>query len=346
MSSSVAEVLDDVATRLRTSFSGRVERDFPLAPLTTYRLGGPAALYVAPAGAPDVELLGRALRDAGVDPQNCPILTLGRGSNLVVSDDGIPGVVIQMSVAGSIEAAPAQAPGRTRVTASAATPLPQLANWAARRSLDGMEFAVAIPGSVGGGVRMNAGAYGREIADVLASARVFDLDALVLEERDRDALGFSYRRSNLSARELVVDADFLLTRGDEEIIRARMSSYRRHRADTQPGGAQNAGSVFKNPEGDSAGRLIEAAGLKGHKMGGVAVSELHANFFVAARGARAQDVCDLVRKVRDGVLDRFGITLEPEIRFVGRFDGDDVCVSSNDPGASAPNGSIPAEGGR
>jgi UDP-N-acetylmuramate dehydrogenase len=338
-----ADVLERVAAGLQEGFRGKVARDYPLAPLTTYRLGGPADLYVAPIGAPDVVLLGRVLKEQAVDPNEVPILTLGRGSNLVVSDEGIPGVVIRLAPAESVAAAPEGSGPRTRVTAGASTPLPQLANWAARRTLTGVEFAVAIPGSVGGGVRMNAGAYGRTIADVLASAHVFDLDALELERRDRRDLGLSYRRSDLTARHLVVDADFVLDPGDEVAIRERMSLYRRHRAETQPGGAQNAGSVFKNPDGDSAGRLIEAAGLKGATQGGVAVSELHANFFVAGRGARAQDVCNLVRHVREVVLERFGITLEPEIRFVGRFDGDDVCVSQDALAPGAPTAPSEAE---
>jgi len=187
-----------------------------------------------------------------------------------------------------------------------------------------MEFAVAIPGSVGGGLRMNAGAYGREIAECVAAVRVFSLDRLVLEVRSRSELGFAYRRSNLSEHDLVVDADFLLARGDTAAIRKRMDEYRRHRASTQPGAAQNAGSVFRNPPGDSAGRLIEAAGLKGCNKGGVAVSSLHANFFVAGPGALAQDVRDLVEHVRAAVYETSGVELEPEIRFVGAFHQQDA----------------------
>ena len=323
--------LDGVAESLAGSMAGRVGRRWPLAPLTTYRLGGPAALYVEPADARDLELLGASLRAAGLSPGDIPVLPLGRGSNLVISDDGVPGVVIRMgartawieSWAPPAPARPGLSPpgsGSSGARAGAAAPLPQLANWAARRGLEGMEFAIAIPGSVGGGVRMNAGAYGREIAQCVAAARVFDLKRLELEARNRDELGFGYRRSGLSEHDLVVDADFLLARGDTAAIRKRMEEYRRHRAATQPGAAQNAGSVFKNPPGDSAGRLIEAAGLKGYEWGGVAVSSLHANFFVAGPDARAQDVYDLVEHVRSEVLASSGIDLEPEIRFVGRFE--------------------------
>ncbi|MBA2272584.1 MAG: UDP-N-acetylmuramate dehydrogenase [Actinobacteria bacterium] len=317
--------LDRVAESLSGSIAGRVGRRWPLAPLTTYRLGGPAALYVEPAGAHDLELLGAALCAVGLEAGAVPVLPLGRGSNLVVSDDGIPGVVIRLGArAAWIEPWAPRGPGDPEeappgVTAGAATALPQLANWAARRGLGGMEFAVAIPGSVGGGLRMNAGAYGREIAECVAGVRVFSLDRLVVEERSRTELGFAYRKSNLSEHDLVVDADFLLARGDTAAIRKRMNEYRRHRASTQPGAAQNAGSVFRNPSGDSAGRLIEAAGLKGHRQGGAAVSSLHANFFVAGPGARAQDVRDLVEHVHAAVHAASGVDLEPEIRFVGAF---------------------------
>ncbi|MDQ3784704.1 MAG: UDP-N-acetylmuramate dehydrogenase [Actinomycetota bacterium] len=327
--------LDRVAESLRGSMTGRVARRRPLAPLTTYRLGGPAALYVEPAGARDLDLLGAALRSVGLDAGMVPVLLLGRGSNLVVSDDGVSGVVIRMGArAAWIEpwAAPAEPgyppeppwPGPRGARVGAATALPQLANWAARRGLEGMEFAVAIPGSVGGGLRMNAGAYGREIAECVSAVRVFSLDRLVLEERDRTELGFAYRRSNLSEHDLVVDADFLLAPGDSAAIRKRMDEYRRHRASTQPGAAQNAGSVFRNPPGESAGHLIEAAGLKGYRVGGVAVSSLHANFFVAAPGASAQDVRDLVEHVRSAVHAAAGVDLEPEIRFVGAFKQQDA----------------------
>lgn len=328
--------LDRVAESLTDSMTGRVGRGWPLAPLTTYRLGGPAALYVEPAGARDLELLGAALRAAGLEAGAVPVLPLGRGSNLVVSDDGIPGVVIRLgaraawieSWAPSLEAPSGTlaepGPGPPGLRAGAATALPQLANWAARRGLEGMEFAVAIPGSVGGGLRMNAGAYGREIGECVTEVRVFSLDRLVLEERRRTELGFAYRRSNLSEHDLVVDADFLLAPGDTAAIRKRMDEFRRHRASTQPGAAQNAGSVFRNPPGDSAGRLIEAAGLKGFSRGGVAVSSLHANFFVAGPGARAQDVRDLVEHVRATVRAASGVDLVPEIRFVGAFKQQDV----------------------
>lgn len=305
---------------LRAALTGRVETDWPLARYTTYRLGGPARVYVEPASTDDLVALAGELRR--VDQEELPLLVLGRGSNLVISDRGWPGVVVRPGpqfawLEGIEDAGVGRAP---RLRAGGATSMPLLANWAARRGLSGLEFAIAIPGSVGGAVRMNAGAHGTETVDSLASATVFDPDTLRLETRSAETLGFSYRRSNLGERHLVVDATWALEPSDPQAVRARMESFRRHRAATQPGAVQNAGSVFKNPPGDSAGRLVEAAGLKGWRVGGASVSTLHANFFIAEEGASAQDVFDLVRAVRQKVLALFGVDLEPEIRFVGSYE--------------------------
>jgi UDP-N-acetylmuramate dehydrogenase len=311
--------LKTIAEELSGRVRGRVALDHPLAGLTTYRLGGPAALYLEPEDADDVAALADVLRDAD---GSVPVLPMGRGSNMVISDKGFEGIVVRLGMKFAWIRAKAGdgASASTGMTAGASTSLPLLANWAARRSLTGMEFAVAIPGSVGGGVRMNAGAHGTEIADSLESVQLFDLIERRITSLEASELGLSYRRSNLTADQVVLDATFELVPAEDAEIRARMESYRRHRAETQPGAVQNAGSVFKNPEGDSAGRLVEAAGLKGFRVGTVAVSELHANFFVAEDGGRAQDVYNLVHLVRARVKETFGVDLEPEIRFVGTFD--------------------------
>lgn len=307
--------VDAVADRLAGSFRGVVARDRPLARLTTYRLGGNAAMYVEPVDAADLDALADALEAA----DEIPVLTLGRGSNLVISDRGWPGVVIRLPGACWSWIESAEHDDVTGLRSGAATSLPLLANWAARRGLAGIEFLVAVPGSVGGAVKMNAGAHGREIKDCLVTVQVFDLMRFQTEDRGRDALGLSYRHSRLSERELVLEATLALEPAGVEEVRDRMDSYRRHRAQTQPGAVQNAGSVFKNPPGDHAGRLVEAAGLKGFRIGGAAVSDLHANFFVAGDDATAQDVFELVHAVRAQVNERFGVELEPEIRFAGEF---------------------------
>jgi UDP-N-acetylmuramate dehydrogenase len=166
---------------------------------------------------------------------------------------------------------------------------------------------------------MNAGAHGREIKDALATVRLFDVDRMAIETRDGTTLGFRYRGSDLTDRHIVLDARFSLETASPTEVRTKMESYRRHRAETQPGALQNAGSTFKNPPGDHAGRLVEAAGLKGFSVGGASVSTLHANFFMASEGATSQDVYDLIHEVRARVRDRSGVELQPEVRFVGNF---------------------------
>lgn len=168
---------------------------------------------------------------------------------------------------------------------------------------------------------MNAGAHGGEIVDTLSRATVFDLRDGSLAERTSSSLGMRYRHSKLTDDQVVLDATFELSSDREAAVRARIEAYRKHRAETQPGALQNAGSTFKNPPGDSAGRLVDASGLKGHRVGGVSVSRLHANFFIAEEGATAQQVFDLVHEVRRLVSERTGVELEPEVRFVGTFVG-------------------------
>ena len=166
---------------------------------------------------------------------------------------------------------------------------------------------------------MNAGAHGTEIKDTLRSARVYDLIGGRAIDRSVEGFEMSYRHSNLSDTTIVMNATFDLGAEDPEEVRSRMESYRKHRAETQPGAVQNAGSVFRNPPGEHAGRLVESAGLKGFRIGGAKVSELHANFFIAEEGSTAQDVFDLVQEVKRRVEDHHGIRLTPEIRFVGAF---------------------------
>ena len=292
-------------------FSGKVVPAEPLARFTTYRLGGPAALYVEPTDEDDLAILGRALAASDEPPG---VLVLGRGSNLVISDEGWPGVAVRLASAFSFVE-----PADGGLRAGGATALPLLANWAARRGLAGMEFTISIPGSVGGALRMNAGAHGSEVSDRLRSTVIFDVTGPGLVERKVSDLDFSYRHSNLTDSDIVMDATFELSQGSPEAIKERMESYRKHRAETQPGAVQNAGSVFRNPPDDHAGRLVEEAGLKGFRVGGARVSELHANFFIAGEGSTAQDVFDLVAEVRRRVAENAGVDLVPEIRFVGAF---------------------------
>ena len=306
--------MNDLYARLRDNLEGKVEENVPLARFTTYRLGGPARLYVEPHDEKDVVRFAETIAEVGERPE---ILMLGRGSNLVISDRGWPGIVLRLGPRFSSVQEVAEGPG---VRAGAATAMPLLANWGARRGLSGLEFAIAIPGSVGGAVRMNAGAHGSEVADRLRSVLVFDLDGGRTVELKASDLDFAYRSSSLHDTQVALSAAFDLLPSDPETVRSRMEAYRKHRAETQPGAVQNAGSVFRNPPGDHAGRLVEATGLKGLRVGGASVSELHANFFIAGDGASAQDVYDLVAEVIARVEEAHGIRLEPEVRFVGHFE--------------------------
>lgn len=306
------EVWDRVATDLAARLAGTVRRHAPLAPMTSFRVGGPAAVLIEPGAEADLEVADSVIARLGL-----AAMVMGRGTNLLISDDGFPGVVIRM--ARGFEWI--RSGGNGTVEAGGGVSLARVANWAAGRSLQGMEFAVAIPATVGGGVAMNAGAHGQSMSDVLESARVWHLGEGRIREMAPADLEMSYRRSSLGPGNLVCSARFRLAPGDPAEIASRMSAYRQHRAGTQPSEAPNAGSMFKNPPGQSAGKLIESAGLRGYRIGGAEVSRKHANFFFAHPGARAQDVYDLMAHVQSAVEVRSGVTLLPEVRLVGLFEG-------------------------
>lgn len=290
-----------------------MQRDVPIGPLTTYRFGGNARLY---AEAPDADALLAVLTARAAMDADVPLLVLGRGSNIVISDEGFDGLVLRLT--GSFLDVDVADDGT--VAAGAAAPLPKLARETVRRDRGGLEWCVGIPGSVGGAIRMNAGGHGGETVEWLLDARVVDADTLTSTTRDVDDLELSYRHSALTGSEIVVGARFRTVArpraAGEQMLRHITRWRRRH----QPGGTHNAGSVFKNPPGDSAGRIIDSLGLKGYRVGGAEVSRRHANFFVADDTATAQDVYDLVRDVKQLVAEKASVTLEPEIRFVGTFD--------------------------
>ena len=243
------------------------------------------------------------------------VLVLGKGTNMLISDKGFQGVVVRLSR--GFDFISDEGVG---IRAGGITQLPRVANRAAKIGLTGLEFAIAIPATVGGAVRMNAGAHGSSVSDVLAEAEVFDLKVGELRTLTPADLSMSYRHSALSSTDIVCSADFQLSDGKREEIAKKMAEYRDHRARTQPVDAPNAGSMFKNPPSDSAGRLIEEAGLKGLRVGGAEVSSKHANFFLAHPGSRSQDVHDLMASVQKTVHERFGILLMPEVWTIGEFD--------------------------
>jgi UDP-N-acetylmuramate dehydrogenase len=314
--------LASLAGDLRERLPDATSESASFAELSTYRVGGPVAVLVR---AKDVHAL-TAVAEV-VRTHRPRLLVIGRGSNLLMSDAGFSGVVVVLE--GDFEAIDVPGAGENEspaVRAGGALPLPVLARRAAAGGLAGLEFYVGIPGSVGGAVRMNAGGHGRETVEVLRRAWVLDLldggGHPTASARDVDDLELEYRHSNLRPSEVVTAAEFTVTRDDPAACEARVAEIVRWRREHQPGG-QNAGSVFRNPPGDSAGRLIEAAGLKGLRVGGAVVSDKHANFFQAEAGATARDVLDLVGEVQRRVAETTGVELVPELHVVGDdADGD------------------------
>ncbi len=283
---------------------------FSMAPLTTFRIGGPAALYLEPESERDLSAVAEAVGETGI-----PSLVVGKGSNILVSDEGFAGLVLRLGKGFRWAARSGD-----RLTAGGAMPLPALSGVALSHGLAGLEFGIAIPASLGGAVRMNAGAHGREMAEIVESMDVFSLPSAAARSMPASDAGFRYRRSSLSADDVVIGATVRLEPGNPAVIRTLMAEARDWRRRTQPLAEPNCGSVFKNPPGDHAARLIDEAGLKGLAVGGATVSMKHANFIVTSQGARAADVVELIRKVQDAVAARSDVFLEPEVHLIGHFD--------------------------
>ncbi|MGV3759701.1 MAG: UDP-N-acetylmuramate dehydrogenase [Actinomycetota bacterium] len=296
------EVLEAAAAAL----GSLARREEPLGPRTTYRVGGPAALLVEIEGDEVLAAVAAGVADTGVD-----VLVVGKGSNLLVADAGFPGLALVLG-----EHFAAVEIDGTTVRAGASAALPVVARRTAKAGLTGFEWAVGVPGSVGGAVRMNAGGHGSDMAATLRRVRVVDLRSGEDGWVPAAALDLGYRRSNLAPHQLVVAAELGLEPGDPEAGARTISEIVAWRRANQPGGP-NAGSVFTNPEGDSAGRLIDAAGAKGLRVGTAEVSTKHANFIQADEGGRADDVYALMGEVRRRVREATGIDLHPETRLVG-----------------------------
>lgn len=292
----------------------RVERDRPLAAETTLGVGGGAALYVELADLPAAQAFTVALQDTTAE--QVPLFVLGKGSNTLLSDKGFPGVVVHLGRGHKWLARDG-----LQVSAGAAEAMPALAAWAAREGLAGLEFAAGIPATVGGSVRMNAGAHGGETGGLLVGVDVLlpgESGVRTLAARE---LRLGYRHTELPSRALVVAARWRLRTDDAAAIRRRLDELRAWRRATQPLRERNCGSVFTNPPGDSAGRLVEAAGCKGLAVGGAQVSVKHANFITVRPPATAADVHAVITQVRERVHRAGGPLLEPEVRLVGPFGG-------------------------
>jgi UDP-N-acetylmuramate dehydrogenase len=287
-----------------------VERDYPLARLTTVRTGGPADFFARPESADDLVALLAWVRKNGVE-----VGVVGSGSNLLVADDGFRGLAMKLGGAlTEIER------DDDHLVCGGGARLPSAAAKAAGWGLSGLEFGINIPGTAGGAVRMNANAYGGQLGEALEWVEVSTADGT--ERRDPAAFDFVYRNSNLKPGEIVSRASFALTPGDPEEIKATLASMRGRRREAQPSGIKTFGSTFKNPdderaEGRSAGQLLEAAGCRGLQQGGARFSEKHANFVENTGAATTADVLALMAEGRRRVKEKFGVELEPEVQVLG-----------------------------
>lgn len=300
---------DQFLTELENIMAGSgIFMEEPMKKHTTFRVGGPADVLVQP----DETALAAIL--ALCRQYYVPYSFIGNGSNLLVGDKGIRGVVIEMTdPMGNIEV------HGTRITAQAGAMLSKIANTAASNGLGGMEFAAGIPGSVGGAVVMNAGAYGGEMKDIIERVYVLDENGAQLE-LDRDALDLGYRHSCIPDKKYIVTKVVLeLVPRDEAEIRSEMKELNEKRAEKQPLQYPSAGSTFKRPEGYFAGKLIMDAGLRGYQVGGAQVSEKHCGFVINKGDATAADICQLMQDVADKVQAQFGVVLEPEVKMIGEF---------------------------
>ena len=303
----------------------KVRENCSMAEYSSFRCGGNAALLAEPGNEEQLFYTLKLLREAGAE-----YMILGNGSNVLFSDKGYGGAVVHIGAgldAVSFETLTGEAvdpyadgvklPYFLRVTAGAGAKLAQTAKLAASLSYSGMEFASGIPGSVGGGLFMNAGAYGGELKDIVGSARSVDRDGNLIV-RDVEDMDLSYRHSvYMENGETILSVSFELPYGDKSAIDEKIAELTEKRTTKQPVNFPSAGSFFKRPEGYFAGKLIEDSGLKGLQIGGAQVSELHAGFLINTGGATATDVIDLMHVIRETVMDKYGVLLEPEVRIIG-----------------------------
>lgn len=300
------------AVTAELGFDHLVRHDVPLGPFTTYRVGGPAARMLVATEEAHLQGVIEAVRASGID-----VLVLGRGSNLLVADAGFPGVAVQLGGDFTrVEVTPDPDGGPALVRAGGAALLPVVARKTVSAGLTGFEWAVGVPGSIGGAVRMNAGGHGSDMAAAIARVRVVDLrtgeDVVV----SSPTLELGYRSSAVAPHHVVVWVELHLPVGDQAASEAELAEIVRWRREHQPGG-QNAGSVFTNPPGDSAGRLIEAAGCKGLRLGTAQVSDKHANFIQSDPHGSADDVKRVMDMVQRQVLETMHVELHPETCLVG-----------------------------
>ncbi|MBR5152715.1 MAG: UDP-N-acetylmuramate dehydrogenase [Clostridia bacterium] len=287
----------------------RILKQEPMSRHTTFRIGGPADWMILPQNESQIQAVIHLLKE-----NKYPYLVLGNGSNILVGDKGIRGAVIQLGN----EFADCRTEGDALI-AQAGIKLSRLANVALQNGLSGLEFAAGIPGTLGGAIYMNAGAYGGEMADVIASVTYLNPEGEICTVNGATC-GFGYRTSIFAKNDYVIlSCKLQLKNGDSDAIRAVMDDLQERRTSKQPLHLPSAGSTFKRPEGYFAGKLIQDAGLMGFRVGGASVSEKHAGFVVNDKGATANDVRTLVEAIQRKVKAEFGVTLEPEVKFIGEF---------------------------
>jgi len=295
----------DALTAVEQAVPGRCERNRPLAPLSAFKVGGAADLFVEPETPEELAAVLRVVRQTGL-----PLTIVGGGTNMLIRDGGVRGVVVRMGRAFRA----VRIEGHDLI-AGAVAPMTKVALEAERASLAGLEFGYDIPGTVGGALRMNAGAHGSEISKVLGEARGLDAEG-TYHAIPAAQVRFAYRTAIYPVDLVFTEGLFRLTPGDREELAARRIQNHEYRLRTQPKG-NTVGSVFVNPAGDYAGRLVEAVGLKGHRVGGARISDKHANWILNDDQASAQDIETLIRTAQERVRERFGVELKTEVRIVG-----------------------------
>lgn len=301
--------MNEIIKELEALNVGKVKRDEPLANHTTIKIGGPADLFIEPSSVDNLKKVMTV-----VEKHNLNWRAIGRGSNLLVSDKGIEGVVIKLGQGlDHLEI------NGTEIIAGGGHSLVSLSTLISRKGLAGLEFASGIPGSVGGAVYMNAGAHGSDISNILTRAHILFNDGS-MEWLTNEEMEFSYRTSILQKKRpgIVVEAVFQLTEGERTEIVALMQKNKDYRKVTQPWNFPCAGSIFRNPLPNYAGKLVEIAGLKGYKIGGAEISQMHGNFIVNAGNATAGDVLALIEHVKDTIYSLYQIKMETEVEIIGR----------------------------
>ncbi|MEH7011927.1 UDP-N-acetylmuramate dehydrogenase [Neobacillus niacini] len=301
--------MDGLLTEFQDLNIGKVKRNELLSQHTTMKIGGPADIFIEPSSLENIQKVMTFIKEGQI-----PWRAIGRGSNLLVSDKGIEGVVIKLG-----SGLDHLSINESTITVGGGHSLVSLSTLISKKGLSGLEFASGIPGSVGGAVYMNAGAHGSDISKILTKAHILFEDGAI-EWLSKDEMEFTYRTSVLQKKRpgIVLEAEFQLIKGDRTAIVSQMQKNKDYRKETQPWNFPCAGSIFRNPLPNYAGKLIEEAGLKGFQIGGAKISEMHGNFIVNAGNATAKDVLDLIQYIKDKILNLYGIKIETEVEIIGR----------------------------